>query len=574
MSVWKLHFGDSFSREKSLHVLRTVSAHILGGNFDDLLHQINEGDWNAIINREVDYSCFEDPNEVYILRQALAFYQKNASLPLSGIDRREAALRKFREAEDACLQTNRSLRSRGVPSCQERTRATYLFGVSRKISRILGPCPSLDELSFAFGPGANVGLRRLTSVRRKLAARPTCTPNAAMYLPYLQESHPHWDQLKKPVRCDKGRLTFVPKTAKTDRSIVVEPLVNTYLQKGVGSYIRDRLRDSGCNLNSQAKNQRFALLGSRDGSYATIDLSSASDTISRELVAALLPYDWWSLLDDLRTHRISMPDGSDIWLEKFSSMGNGFTFELESLIFFALAKLVVTDGEVSVYGDDIIVPTPFYSEMTRALEMFGFTVNTEKSFSSGPFRESCGKDFFAGVDVRPCYVKDRLSIKELFRLHNFFVRNCRNDVGDVILQFIPKRFRIYGPDGYGDGHLLGEWAPSPLNRKRGWGGYCFMTYTSRPNKLSDETIGDYPALLYLHQQRSPPDPLGTSAIGRYPGRVSFRPFLGKFRKEFLRDLAVDMVGENRGLSLSDVLHVERGSRGYRLTRIYIFGTRV
>jgi hypothetical protein len=95
----------------------------------------------------------------------------------------------------------------------------------------------------------------------------------------------------------------------------------------------------------------------------------------------------------------------DRWvtLEKFSSMGNGFTFELETLLFYAIAKAAggLQRDELSVYGDDIIIPTRCASDVLAALRFFGFTPNQRKTFVQGPFRESCGGDFFCGVDVTP-----------------------------------------------------------------------------------------------------------------------------------------------------------------------------
>jgi hypothetical protein len=92
-------------------------------------------------------------------------------------------------------------------------------------------------------------------------------------------------------------------------------------------------------------------------------------------------------------------------LEKFSSMGNGFTFELETLIFATLARTVVSmnggdPSRVSCYGDDLIVPSSDYKDVMAALRMFGFQPNMKKTFAEGPFRESCGGDYWAGVPVR------------------------------------------------------------------------------------------------------------------------------------------------------------------------------
>lgn len=494
-----LHFDTAFSFEKSIHILKAISAHLLGADHD-LVNKIEDRNWGYLTNYSCDYSDHRSPSEVKLERQVEAFFSKNASLPLN-INRSEVALKKFLDAEEKCRKMNTLLRSSATLEYKTKVDGRLYFEVARKVAEVLGPCPSLDELDFGFGPGANVGLSRLTSVRRKLSANPTCTANAWKYVKYLQESYPHWNCLKKVIPAMHGKLTFVPKNAKTDRSIVVEPMVNTFLQKGVGLYLKARLQKFGVNLKNQKRNQELARKGSLDGSLATIDLSSASDTISREVVAAILPIDWWVLLEDLRTHEVKLPDGRVIVLQKFSSMGNGFTFELESLIFFCLAKVVCPDGIVSIYGDDIIIPSTHYNVMAYALHQFGFDINPSKSFWTGKFRESCGKDYFGGIDVRPCYVEDRLSIKELFRLHNFFRREANDEVCQLILKYIPKRFRIFGPDGFGDGHLLGD-HPRQIYRKNiGWSGYTFRTFQTKPYRRCEPLEGDYAAFLYSTTDR-------------------------------------------------------------------------
>nr|UUW21353.1 MAG: RNA replicase beta chain [Sanya fiers-like virus 32] len=162
--------------------------------------------------------------------------------------------------------------------------------------------------------------------------------------------------------------------------------------------------------------KQLARIGSLTGAVATIDLSNASDTVCYNLIKLLLPPDWWQLVADTRSSH-TLLEGRWVKLEKFSSMGNGLTFELETLVFFTLAKVLqeleppvedpYTPGlTTSVYGDDIIVPTSVSRSMVAALKFFGFTPNEKKTFLKGPFRESCGGDYFAGHDVRPHFQKE------------------------------------------------------------------------------------------------------------------------------------------------------------------------
>jgi hypothetical protein len=179
----------------------------------------------------------------------------------------------------------------------------------------------------------------------------------------------------------------------------VEPTINSWFQQGIGRMIRSRLkRRVGVDLDDQSTNQRLAWLGSISNDLATVDLSSASDLISRKLVEDLLPRDWFFWLDITRSHRVLIDD-SWVELEKFSSMGNGFTFDLESLIFYALSWAVTTvEGYntfwVNVFGDDIIIPAGVKELFLKTFDSLGFRVNENKSYFEGPFRESCGKDFY------------------------------------------------------------------------------------------------------------------------------------------------------------------------------------
>jgi hypothetical protein len=123
-------------------------------------------------------------------------------------------------------------------------------------------------------------------------------------------------------------------------------------------------------------------------------------------------------------------------IEKFSAMGNAFTFELETLLFYAIAKAVaevegVVDSRVVVYGDDIVCSSESYDKTIYALNYFGFRVNETKSFQFGPFFESCGKHYHSGVDVTPIYQKSVVnSPEECIRFHNRLVRWSERIHGD------------------------------------------------------------------------------------------------------------------------------------------------
>jgi hypothetical protein len=95
-------------------------------------------------------------------------------------------------------------------------------------------------------------------------------------------------------------------------------------------------------------------------------------------------------------------------------MGSALTFPIEAMVFttavfMGIEKSLGTQltkkdirsfyGRVRVYGDDIIVPVDHVHSVISSLESLGLKVNTGKSFWNGKFRESCGGDYYDGVDV-------------------------------------------------------------------------------------------------------------------------------------------------------------------------------
>lgn len=267
--------------------------------------------------------------------------------------------------------------------------------------------------------------------------------------------------------------------------------MNIRLQLAVGSYMKKRLLKRGINLLDQSINRDRALKGSITGDLATIDLSMASDTVSVELVYQLLPIDWAVKLDSLRSRYTLWPDGTQRLNQKFSSMGNGFTFELESLIFYALASTVTEN--VSVYGDDVILPTEAFEEVSNLFESVGFSVNKRKSFSTSYFRESCGMDAFSGLDCTPVYLRRLPKTREdVVKLHNQIRAWCLRG-GKPLIRYhnVLRKWRdihtcLLGPSGYGDGHYHVDFEDStPRRADFGIDGWWFKTdiQVTRINRL-------------------------------------------------------------------------------------------
>lgn len=361
----------------------------------------------------------------------------------TGIDTKEEAILKFKASEEQCNLTNRRLL--GLVEDPYRSRAeAILHSASRKISAILGSFSLAKVLTRCeWTDGATLEIpKRRSFVDTKLCELPiTVTRRALPHFLVELQNDPRWFEAVSGVypegpysvllSCfevvDGNRVTTVPKDSTTDRVIAVEPRANIFLQKGVGNFVRGRLQRFGIDLSKQEINQAWAHLAlSMD--LCTIDLSSASDTIAKELVYQLLPIDWAVYLDDIRSPFGVLSKASSKY-QKFSSMGNGFTFEIESLIFYALCAatqdLVASKVDwrlTSVYGDDLIIPKWAYAETCEMLRYCGFEVNSKKSYSEGLFYESCGKHYFGGEEVTPVYQKELLDEVEAMRLGNRLMR--------------------------------------------------------------------------------------------------------------------------------------------------------
>lgn len=208
---------------------------------------------------------------------------------------------------------------------------------------------------------------------------------------------------------DALALTLVPKTFKSLRSIMPNTTIGSYQSYGIGEMIRVRLRDAGYDIRSlQDRHKYLAKLASECNLFVTADLSAASDSISRALVEALLPPDWFEIMDQNRVSKVRLPDHSIVESETFCTMGIGYTFPLQTLIFLCLLRAIEATtygiGQrqlISVYGDDMIYSKGIHSNVVLHFSRMGFVINDEKTFVDGPFRESCGGDYHTGVDVRP-----------------------------------------------------------------------------------------------------------------------------------------------------------------------------
>lgn len=333
-------------------------------------------------------------SDVYAAKRLMQLFSYTSRLTLSDIDLTQQCLDDYLEIEENI--------------------SSYLpKSIIRPVRKIISnwmKAFDIDQLHCQHGPGGVAGHGR-TSLEVKYKDLTFDDLLCYAFGP------PEWVTSSIPSTLDRiSHTIFVPKSYKTFRTISMESSTLQYHQQAVWREIdrvvsRSPYLRSHIGFHEQERNQSLAKEGSLDRSYATIDLSAASDSVSYALVKEL--FRGTKLLRYLiatRSHRTLLPDGRLISLKKFAPMGSALCFPIETIIFAAICQFVTQEhgvkGDYSVFGDDIIVPTQCAEDVMITLEVLGFRVNREKSFfdSSCWFRESCGTEYCDGFDVTPLRV--------------------------------------------------------------------------------------------------------------------------------------------------------------------------
>jgi len=230
-----------------------------------------------------------------------------------------------------------------------------------------------------------------------------------------------------PVNCPAS-LIAVPKTVDKPRLIASEPTANQFLQQGLLDWMRSNLHPilrNSIDFQSQTLSQDACLSASTGDEFATVDLSAASDRMSCKVVERLFASNeellqlLYASRTSLLTDKVTM-SFQNLEMKKFAAQGAAVTFPVQTVLYtccviasiiydsnknISKSTLRTCSKKVRVYGDDIIMPSTSVETLDRLLTILELKVNKEKSFSKGPFRESCGMDAYLGHDVTPCYIK-------------------------------------------------------------------------------------------------------------------------------------------------------------------------
>lgn len=429
-------------------LLEDLSVHLPSSVISDLSRGVAVDAWPDITPKQ--YAC---------LSLGKAFYKKFIDETEPEAD--ERALSKFLEVNDLCG----AWRYEPEFSWEEEALGT----VKRHLERFFHPRTRciIPNLNYLFevgrnGPGASVGSIGQDDYT-KMYSSSLSTTSQGLYRAYRTSITAHkdlldaeeirYEELGEPLLVEGNRLTFVPKQRDISRVICIEPTLNMYAQLGLASLLEERLkRYFGIDLATQPdKNRELARLGSlNERTFCTIDLSSASDSMSLKMLRFILPEDVMSYLEILRSPSSMLPNGKQVQLNMVSTMGNGFTFPLQTALFAAVVSASYDMhslervcgerdgvGNFGVFGDDLIVDYRVYNTVCRLLILLGFRINAEKSFHEGPFRESCGADYFRGQLVRGVYVKTLRTSQS-----RAIVLNRLHDWSSVTNVYLPKLTRM------------------------------------------------------------------------------------------------------------------------------------
>ena len=381
--------------------------------------------------------------------QVEAFFKKNAAFT-DKTQARDSAELTFERGERICRITNKRLDHYYAHDHRLDDRLKLLIGRSiRWIDTVLGDFGSFLEVlpsEIRLTSGATASSPRNASapplkIRRTLK----CYPGTAPYLHALT-AHYGLSKVCKVQVVPWNRVEFVPKNWKTDRTIACEQDGSLPFQLAFDAYAKRRLRRFGIDLSDQSPNQVDAYQGSIDGSFTTIDMSMASDTVAFNTVAWLLPQEWFCYLKAHRASHYQLQKCTQKYA-KFSSMGNGATFALETLIFAAFAR-ACGSRRGHVYGDDVTIEPEFVPDFLRLLRFFGFIPNEEKSCLRGPYRESCGVHYYNGELITPFYIRSTDAWDKPNAAHNVNGLAAVSEYGKVwehLKRFCQKRNLLLVP---------------------------------------------------------------------------------------------------------------------------------
>lgn len=299
----------------------------------------------------------------------------------------------------------------------------------RDITKFLIAPRSWDDLRGRFGPGSSADVK--TNHDKFLRAPIPVGAQGLLDMWHL----PFNDTLfggnganspRSFFRYGMTKVSEVPKSLKSTRVVSAEPANLMFAQLAIHDELTGLLNGvfpESVTLDNAYQHCRLLWVKG----YTSIDLSDASDHVSRRLVSMILPH-WKDYLFPVRSTFSKFPDGSICPLRTFAPMGAGFCFSVLTATCLAIARSAARRA-VHVYGDDIICHVTDYQSVVDRLTRSGLVVNQMKSCPTGIYRESCGLEIYKTVDISPLLIRKDPAKVDILTLEKWLSRLEQGWVG-------------------------------------------------------------------------------------------------------------------------------------------------
>lgn len=422
--MYNLSEKDSFARSIFLNLNKDITRYL----------GMNIGQERCVALVDGGFSSFRDCPGISC-DESISIKYRKYSLQLDNIFKKFIADSDAKTQSDLdaeAIQVFKATQAEVKAQCSTKIRAHLVYKeVRRVMTLMLGKTVPLDLFNEGrFTEKASHSVTRNNAHLHKKLSSASCTTSQKELFQSL------FGELFGPINyiiTDEIDVSAVPKTFKTARTICPNTVIDGFLPDALGKFLSERLKDA-VNIDiavQQKVHRRLVKKASKDGLLTTLDLSKASDMFSIPFMRRVLPSQWYRLFKKLRVKRYNC-DGSVVPAASFMSMGIGYTFPLQTMLFYAIVQSVKNllfehdgfraRGVISVYGDDCIFPTTMAPYVFQTMDDLGFIVNVDKTFSTGKFRESCGCDCYDGVDVRPIMLKWDDDVSFLENAYKFYNR--------------------------------------------------------------------------------------------------------------------------------------------------------
>lgn len=215
----------------------------------------------------------------------------------------------------------------------------------------------------------------------------------------------------------------VPKQLNALRVVCPERAYNAQLQNAlmlcIRSFWKRRKLDGMFCWANQELSRQAAREGAATGRFATVDSTAASDTIFRDWMREINHPSLNFLMEYMPTH---VKWGSKVYpMEMFGTMGSPLTWYVMMVMLYVECRLseAITHfgeeidvlrrsvrgyiGQLFFVGDDVVLPAEWADTLMDVMRRLYRIPNAEKTFVTGPYRESCGIEALGNRDISRVY---------------------------------------------------------------------------------------------------------------------------------------------------------------------------